>query len=307
MIKIERSSGSSLTEQVAEQLKYQIASGVYNVDDTVPATRKLATQLGISFHTVRKAYQKLVEEGMLSAQQGSGYKVLARTPLSKEERLERGATIVQDALQRLVGLGLEETDIDYLFQEQLTIFDNMGQGPKVVYVAPYIEMAENCALSISSNLQIHLECSAFNTLEEHHDADYFFCRHKDVHTVSELFPRVDVMGTSIYLSPHTLDRIAHLFAQETLGILTYYRETIPHLMSEIQAQTGFCGQIFGASLEEGTSHLNQFIDQTDLVVYTPRCKRRILSFSKKENMFTMISHEVSKPSLQAIQEVLPTL
>ena len=305
MIKIERSSNISVADQLVEQLRYHIASGAFKVSELLPPTRKLADQLDISFHTVRKAYQQLVKEGILSVQQGSGYKVLARAPLSNEERLERGATIVQEALQRLVGIGLEEADIEYLVQDQLTIFETFSQEYKIVFLAPYQEMAAHCALNVSNAFQINVEHSTLSQMDQHQDADHFLCRHQDVKQVTETFPRIDVLGTSVYLRPAALDRIAHLYSQETLGIVTYFRETIPHLMSEIQTQTGFTGQIFGASLEEGSSHLRQFIDQTDLVVFTPKCKRRLLSFTKKSHAFIPIDFLVSQESLASIQEILP--
>ena len=115
MIRIDRSSGISVTVQLAEQLRYFIASSHYKVNETLPPTRKMAEQIGVSFHTVRKAYQLLVSEGILEVQQGSGYRVTVRTPLSNEDRLERGADIVQKALLQLVGLGMDEGEIEYLF------------------------------------------------------------------------------------------------------------------------------------------------------------------------------------------------
>ena len=305
MIKLDRSSTIPISDQLVEQLRYHIASGVYKIDETIPPTRKLASQLNVSFHTVRKAYLKLVDEGILAAQKGSGYTVLARAPLTSEERLEQGATIVQDALQRLVGIGLEEPDIDYLFQEQLTIMDSNTQETKVVFVSRYLEIGNQFSERVSSSLQLSVENSTLHTLERHQDADYFLCRHSDVQKVAEIFPRIDVLGLSLYLNPVTLDRIAHLYNQETLGLITYNKETIPFLMGEIQAETGFTGQIFGASLEEGSAHLKQFIDQTDLLVYTPRCKRSLLSYSKQENTFMPIEHLVSQESLHAIQTLIP--
>ena len=308
MIKLDRSSTTPISDQLVEQLRFHIASGHYKVDESVPPTRKLASQLGVSFHTIRKAYLKLVEEGILSVQQGRGYTVLAKAPLTSEERLEQGAAIVQEALQRLVGIGLDESDIEYLFQEQLTILDSAPQYSKVLFVAPYLELGEQFAAFVSPILQSNVEQTVYKYIERHQDADYVLCRHADVQRLTDLFPRVDVLGISIYLNPDTLDRIAHLYKRETLGIITYYKETIPFLMAEIQSETGFTGQIFGASLEEGNSHLRQFIDQTDLVVFTPKCKRKLLSFFKQETTtFTPITHIVSNESLKGIQNMLPNL
>ena len=78
MIEIDRSSSASVKDQLVEQLRFYIANGRYKVNEDLPATRKLAEQLGISFHTVRKAYQDLVEEGVLDARKGRGYRVTAR-------------------------------------------------------------------------------------------------------------------------------------------------------------------------------------------------------------------------------------
>lgn len=307
MIKLDRSSTSPISDQLVEQLRYHIVSGAYKIDETLPPTRKLASQLGVSFHTVRKAYLKLVDEGILAAHKGSGFKVLARAPLSSEQRLEQGATIVQEALQRLVGIGLEESDIDYLFQEQLATMDAAFQETKVVFVGGYAEIGDQITKYISSALQINVDSATITHVERHQDADFFLCRHSDVQQLMDIFPRVDVQGLTLHLPPLTLDRIAHLYNRETLGLITYNKETIPFLMAEIQAVTGFSGQIFGASLEEGSSHLKQFIDQTDLVVFTPRCKRSLLSYSKQEKTFMPIGHTVCTESIKAIQNLLPGL
>lgn len=305
MIKLDRSSTTPISDQLVEQLRFQIASGLYKVDESVPPTRKLASQLNVSFHTIRKAYHKLVDEGILVAQQGSGYRVQARTPLTSEERLEKGASIVQEALHRLVGIGLEESDIEYIFQEQLTYLESISQESKVLFVAPYIELGDQFTSFVSSTIQINVEQTTLRNIERHQDADYILCLHSYVQKIAEVSPRADVMGVSLYLNPSTLDRIAHLYNNDTLGLITYYRESIPFLMAEIQSETGFSGQIFGASLEEGSSHLNQFINQTDLVVFTPKCKRRLLSYSKQEKSFTPLTHIVSSESLKAIQAILP--
>ncbi len=307
MIEIDRSSSISVADQLVEQLRFYIASGRYKINEDLPATRKLADQLGISFHTVRKAYQQLVVEGILDAQQGRGYRVTARTPLSSEERLERGADIVQKSLLQLVGLGLDEGEIEYLVQEQLDILSLDAQDLKLVYVAPYKEMSEQCVEQIGNLLQMTVEPATLNQVSHIQDADFIFCPTPLVKQLNESLPRIDTMGTTVYLTPVTLDRIARLLSHETLGLITYHASTIPHLMSEIQQQTGYDGQILGASLEEGSTHLNQFIDQVDMIVYTPASRRRVLPFTRKGKSNFVISHIVSEQSLLAIQQLVPSL
>ena len=307
MIKIDRKSSVSVPEQLAEQLRFLIASGHYKVNDLLPPTRKLGEQIGISFHTVRKAYNILVEEGALDAQQGRGYQVTARTPLSNEERLERGADIVQKALLQLVGLGLDEPEIEYLVQEQLTVLNLEAVDRKLVFVAPYLEMAEHCVAQIENDLQLPAETATLNQLDTIQDADYIFCPTTLVKQLNESFPRIDIMGATTYLTPDTLDRIARLLTQETLGLVTYYAESIPYLMKDIQEQTGFEGQIFGASLEEGAKHMNQFIDQLDMIVYTPMSRRRVLPYTKRGKPNYVLTNVISEQSVQAIQRLIPSI
>lgn len=306
MLKIDRTSNIPVPVQLAEQLRYRIASGAYNIGDLLPATRVQAHQLGVSFHTVRKAYRLLADEGLLEAEQGRGYRVSARSPLSNEERLEQGAAIVRQTLQRLVGLGLDEAEIEYLVQDQLAVLDAAVEAVKSVFVAPYQEMAEHCAAYIAERLEIHIEPAVPAMLDHHQDADFFFCLPRDVRMLSTQFPRIDALATTVYLSPDALDRIARLFSHEALGLVTSRAETIPHLMAEIQRETGFEGQIFASSLEDGTAPLHQFIDQTDLVVYTPQTQRRIMSAIRHIPRRCEISHQVSEDSIRAIQRLLPS-
>lgn len=307
MIEIDRSASLPVPDQLAEQLRFLIANGHYKVNQLLPPTRKLADQIGISFHTVRKAYQKLVEEGILEVQQGSGYKVTTRTPLSNEERLERGATIVQKALQQLVSLGLDEGEIEYMFEEQLDLLNLGADNLKLVFVASYPEMAQECSEQIRAQLQLDVETANLKEIDFIQDADFIFCPTSLLKELNESLPRIDKMGISSYLSPEALDRIARLFSHETLGLVTFHAQSIPHLMNEIQHQTGFDGQVLGASLEDGSAHISQLTQGADMLVYTPLCRRRILPFLKSEKPSHMVSHIVSEQSMSAIQQRIPSL
>lgn len=307
MIKIDRSSGIPVPDQLAEQLRYLIASHHYKVHDALPPARKLAEQAGVSFHTVRKAYQLLIADGLLEATQGKGYHVIARTPLTSEERLERGADVVQKTVLQLVGLGLDEGEIEYLVQEQLAILNLEDSNLRLAFVAPYLEMADQCAEHLSTVMQLNFDAETLDGIESLKDADYLFCPTPHVRQLSDSFPRIDIMGITVYLTPDILDRIARLLEHEALGLVTYHANSIPFLMSEIQQQTGFSGQIFGASLEDGAKHLNQFIDQVDLIVYTPMSRRRVMPYTKKGKQNYEIAYFVSEQSLKSVQQLIPSL
>ena len=68
-------SGASLQAQVREMMVRAILDGHIPPGSAVPSCRHLARQLGVARNTVVLAYQRLVDEGYLSARERSGYYV----------------------------------------------------------------------------------------------------------------------------------------------------------------------------------------------------------------------------------------
>ena len=109
---------------IADRIRLMIATKQFQVGEALPSTRELGRQLEASFHTVRKAYHSLAEEGLLKSEKGKGFLVMRqRTLLDKEQRLEVGGAKVQSLVEELVGYGLDDAEIELLFQEQLDYMD----------------------------------------------------------------------------------------------------------------------------------------------------------------------------------------
>jgi DNA-binding LacI/PurR family transcriptional regulator len=62
-------------ERVYTQLKSEILSGVFHTNKSLPPSKQLQQQFGISFHTLRKALQRLEDEGYL-AHRGTTYSIV---------------------------------------------------------------------------------------------------------------------------------------------------------------------------------------------------------------------------------------
>lgn len=71
-----------MTQQLASQIRDAIRSGALAHDAVLPSTRLLASMLGVSRNTVVIAYELLAADGVVSARQGSGVRVVgaAQTP-----------------------------------------------------------------------------------------------------------------------------------------------------------------------------------------------------------------------------------
>ena len=90
---LEHSRPATLQARIREVLIQAIAAGRLKPGDTVPSTRKMARQLGVSRNTVTLAYQALVAEGFLSARERSGFYVDATAPDGLAPRIPRGAVV----------------------------------------------------------------------------------------------------------------------------------------------------------------------------------------------------------------------
>lgn len=72
---INQKSEKALYQQIADQFKKQILNGELKSGAYLPSVRNLAAELKLSVVTTLKAYDQLVQEGLISSQAGKGYYV----------------------------------------------------------------------------------------------------------------------------------------------------------------------------------------------------------------------------------------
>ncbi len=78
--------GRSLQAQLAEQLRTLMLDRKLRQGDRLPATRVLASDLGVSRNTVTAVYEQLQSEGFLEGRQGSGTRVAKLPPIPSFQR-----------------------------------------------------------------------------------------------------------------------------------------------------------------------------------------------------------------------------
>ncbi|MFI7342002.1 GntR family transcriptional regulator [Streptomyces sp. NPDC050085] len=69
-------------ELIADSLRQRIADGEFGPDDLLPSQRDLSAQWDVSRATVIKAYDLLVNDGLVVARQGQGFRAVP-TPLAR--------------------------------------------------------------------------------------------------------------------------------------------------------------------------------------------------------------------------------
>ncbi|MBE6014940.1 MAG: GntR family transcriptional regulator [Lachnospiraceae bacterium] len=114
---INNSSMVPIYEQLMNQVKNKIISGELGENEALPSVRALSGELRISSLTVKKAYDKLEEEGFVITVHGKGTYV-AET--DKEMAMEARRKLVEDdlslAISKAKSVGLSKDDISQMVE-----------------------------------------------------------------------------------------------------------------------------------------------------------------------------------------------
>jgi DNA-binding transcriptional regulator YhcF (GntR family) len=71
-VTIDRDQDDPVYDQVADQIRYFVASGVLRPGTALPSVRQLAKDLGVALDTIAHAYRLLESEGFLVIRDRSG-------------------------------------------------------------------------------------------------------------------------------------------------------------------------------------------------------------------------------------------
>lgn len=109
---LNHSSMVPIYEQLMEQIKSDIIQSELKEGEALPAVRTLAGELRISALTVKKAYDKLEEEGFVTTVHGKGTYVSAS---DKQLALEARKKAIEDdfdkVIDRAISMGMSKEEI----------------------------------------------------------------------------------------------------------------------------------------------------------------------------------------------------
>ena len=118
--KLNPASGVPIYLQLMEQVKHAIATGALRAGEQLPGIRKVAEELVMNPNTVAKAYRELEHEGVIELRHGAGAFIAEpRQPRGRNDAAARALPVIQEAIRKLEGLGLDEQEIRTLFEGEL--------------------------------------------------------------------------------------------------------------------------------------------------------------------------------------------
>jgi GntR family transcriptional regulator len=110
---------SPIYRQIAEQIKADVLRGVLDAEEQVMSTNQYAAHYRINPATAAKAFQQLVDEGVIYKRRGVGMFVSADAParLRDQKRERFFADVLEPMVAEARTLGIAEPDVLTRIQE----------------------------------------------------------------------------------------------------------------------------------------------------------------------------------------------
>ena len=109
---LNHSSMVPIYEQLVEQIKTEILQSRLSEGEVLPSVRKLSAELRISSLTVKKAYDRLEEEGFVTTVHGKGTFVTATDQqVAVEARRKAVEEEFEKAIDRAENIGMSKEEI----------------------------------------------------------------------------------------------------------------------------------------------------------------------------------------------------
>lgn len=279
-----------------------ISTKQFQVGEVLPSTRELGQQLEASFHTVRKAYHILAEEGMVIGEKGRGFVVNRQTSLmDKEARLEIGGGKVQALIEELVGHGLDDTEIEFLFQEQLDYMEWPNRIQTCASVGENLELGGMLASAIKKQIGVKSKVIDINQYESAATYDALFVPIRFVHKFRSLSDSIMIIPIIYNYDPEVLLSVVDQFGIQTIGLVTSNEESIPKIIGELKNSIPFEGSFVAGSIY-GRS-LPLFVRETDLILYTPDSAKLVEQKVPSKNRIKL-EYKLSERSAEMIRAEL---
>lgn len=120
MFQIDLKSHKSIQEQISDNFKELMVTGVLKPDEKLPSVRELSKMITVNPNTVQKAYTKLEEQGYIYVVKGKGSFVSNISGMDIDEReVEKIVRILREDINKLYYTGVSMDEAKRIIEEIL--------------------------------------------------------------------------------------------------------------------------------------------------------------------------------------------
>ncbi len=220
------------------------------------------------------------------------------TSLDKTQRIEMGTEKMQELLEELIGYGLDEKEIEAIFEEQISYMEWPDRIQSIATVGETVELAKLLSDSIKNQIGVKSVPISATDYDELVRYDALFV---PIHLVSEfrsLSSTIRLLPVVFHYDADVLLSIVDRSGIEAIGLVTAEEESISKIIDELKTLMNFEGA-FVAGATYGKS-LPLFVRNTDLIVYTP-ASARLVEQKVAEMKRVKLEYIISEKSAQMIR------
>jgi GntR family transcriptional regulator len=126
VIVVDGDSAEPVYAQIARQIRAGLVSGELAAGRVLPSVRSIASDLGINFNTVARAYRILEEEGFVSIRDRAGVTVMSPSRRNDGSTLERWQEDLAVVLARMRQAGLSLGELRLRVERELASWHGRG-------------------------------------------------------------------------------------------------------------------------------------------------------------------------------------
>lgn len=120
MFQLNYQSHKSIYEQIVDNIKEQIITGVLKENTPLPTVRELSQLLTINPHTVQKAFQTLDQEGYIYTIANKGTFVSSIKHVKRDEqKVKDTINVIVEGYKELIYMGMSQDEIHNKILEKM--------------------------------------------------------------------------------------------------------------------------------------------------------------------------------------------
>ena len=111
MINLDYQSRVPIYEQIVNNIEKYVALGILEARTQIPSIREMASNLGINPNTVKKSYDILESNGVITTISTKGTFIADDTKKATNDKIEKEINIIRDKINELTKMGIGYDEI----------------------------------------------------------------------------------------------------------------------------------------------------------------------------------------------------
>jgi DNA-binding transcriptional regulator YhcF (GntR family) len=312
--KLNKDSEFPIYQQLKEQIKYFLLSGVLQPGTRVPTPKDLGEYLRINKNTVITAYKELENEGLLMTKRGQGTYVSDIISVSADnERRSALMSLVSETIEKTKQLGFGAEDLFTLVFNQVVLGQEAAEQGKIRALIVECNMPDLKYLqeTLERELKIQMDGCLLSELQYRIDegiakeADFVITTITHVEDVKAILEPLGKEVTAIYAAPHiqTFMRIAQLPQGTRVGLFCGTEKGACSMKDALE-KAGISNISIQYCGVDDDKRLNQLIYQVDWVVTSRMAYDKLKSVAPPNVKFMQFFAELDEAGIEMLKQYL---